>query len=409
MLLLPARHAVAQQKRAPDEPRRPHFTIVRDTNSAGAYYYHGLSVLERDPRQAADAFYWASRIDPDWADPYFARRVALHMTNTRGLADYLYGGSGDRTSPERRRADSLAHRAFLIDPFLYRRLERTLVDRVLDNARYEVSQAYIQRTGEDPGIMPVRLNARQLAMDNPRMAAWVAYTDGNFPDALKYFASAIKRYPKAYDLHAERADVFFLVTQYDSALVELQTMLAQMRTMDEKKLLPFYDSKAFFEYEVGRVHMVRGDLPAARAAYERALTEDLSFFMAHAALGDVALAQHDTTAALGEFAQAVELAGDEPGLRYRYGVALFAAARYDGAAEQFRKAIDLDPYFAKPYFPLAYIQEGTGKDAEAIVNYEGFVSHAPAADSVRVADARQRITDLRATRGAAGATPPTSH
>ncbi|HWJ20741.1 MAG TPA: tetratricopeptide repeat protein [Gemmatimonadaceae bacterium] len=409
MLLLPARHADAQQKRAPDEPRRPHFTIVRDTNSAGAYYYHGLSVLERDPQQAADAFYWASRIDPDWADPYFARRVALHMTNPRGLDDYLYRGSGDRASPERRRADSLAHRAFLIDPFLYRRLERTLVDRVLDDARTTVTRAYVQRTGEDPGLMPVRLNASRLAMDSPRLAAWVAYTDGNFPDALKYFASAIKRYPKAYDLHAERADVFFLVTQYDSALVELQTMLAQMRTMDEKKLIPFYDSKAFFEYEVGRVHVVRGDLPAARAAYERALTEDLSFFMAHAALGDVALAQHDTAAALGEYAQAVELAGDEPGLRYRYGAALFTAAKFDGAAEQFRKAIELDPYFAKPYYPLAYIQEGTGKDAEAIVNYEGFVSHAAAADSARVADARQRITDLRAASGAAGTTPPASH
>ena len=67
-LLLPVR-ADAQRGAGEREPRRPKFTVVRDTNSAGAYYYHGLSVLDRDPQQAADAFYWASRLDPEWADP----------------------------------------------------------------------------------------------------------------------------------------------------------------------------------------------------------------------------------------------------------------------------------------------------------------------------------------------------
>jgi tetratricopeptide (TPR) repeat protein len=379
------------------EPRRPRFTVVRDTNSAGAYYYHGLSVIDRNPQEAADAFYWASRLDPEWADPYFARRVALHLTDMRRLGEYVMGEARFRASPERERIDSLGRRALLADPFLYRRLERRLLEKLIDQDIAEFRHAVTSRTGSDPGMPVVNMSPAQIAMHSPRFAGWLSYTDGRFPEALGYFADALKRTPKAYELHAERADVFVLTTQYDSALVELSTMLAQMRTIDEKKLVPFYDSKAFFEYKVGRVHVMRGDLAAARDAYGRALAEDLSFYMAHAALGEIALAQHDTAAALAEFGQAVDLAADEPGLRYAYGVALFSAAKYAAAADQFRKAIALDPYYAKPYFPLGYIMDGTGKDAEALAAYEGFVRHAPAADSVRVAEARQRVTDLRAT------------
>ena len=87
----------------------------------------------------------------------------------------------------------------------------------------------------------------------------------------------------------------------------------------------------------------------------------MSFYTAHAALGNLALVRHDTAAALGEYAQAVDLAGGEPGLRYRYGVALFEASKFSAAADQFRKSVELDPYYAKPYFPLAYILEGSGK------------------------------------------------
>jgi len=407
---LPAARVGAQRKPAA-EPKRPRFTVTRDSNSAGAYYYHGLSVLDRHPQEAADAFYWASRLEPDWAEPYFARRVALHLSNGFRLRDYVYGDPRARSSPERRQADSLALHARLLDPFLYRRLDRRLLERALDDFVRDVSREVEIRTGERPDLLPIRLNPGRIAGRDPDMAAWLAYTDGDFRDALAYYAQAIKHDAKAYELHSGRADVFYLVTQYDSALAELSTMLGQMRTLDDKHLVPFYDSKAFLEYQVGQVHVMRGDLDAARAAYERALTEDMSFYMAHAALGNLALVRHDTATALGEYAQAVDLAGGEPGLRYRYGVALFETSKFAAAADQFRKAVELDPYYAKPYFPLAYILEGSGEDAAAIAAYERFARSAPAADSGRVAVARERIAELRALSAAppaasAPASPP---
>ncbi|MFL5574978.1 MAG: tetratricopeptide repeat protein [Gemmatimonadaceae bacterium] len=388
-----ATHAQGGRKPEP-EPKRPRFTIPRDSNSAGAYYYHGLQVLSSKPTEAADAFWWAARLDPQWAEPLYARRVALHMADTRRYADYLRGRG---YAKEVQRIDSLQHRAFLLNPFVYRRLDKDLLERTIDD--------FVARTrresGDDPGGMPVRLRSRDAAFDDPRFAAWLAYGEGKFPDALRYLSAALKRSPKAYSIHSDRADVFYLLGQTDSAVAELGVFMAEMRKVDEKNLLPFYDSKAFVEYEVGRVHVSAGDLGAAREAFGRALAEDLSFYMAHAALAEVALAQRDTATALAEYDLAVQLSGDEPGLRYNYGVTLFSTAHYDSAATQFARAVELDPYYAAPYYPLAYIYDGQGKDAQAIATYERYLHYAPAADGQRLADARTRLTELRG-----GAAPP---
>ena len=56
-------------QRAGDVPRRPRLAAAADTNDAGAYYRLGRERLERSPEEAAAAFYWASQIDPGWADP----------------------------------------------------------------------------------------------------------------------------------------------------------------------------------------------------------------------------------------------------------------------------------------------------------------------------------------------------
>lgn len=389
LVLAPGATLDAQGAKAEKAPPRPRFTIARDSNSAASYYYHGMQLLVKSPAEAADAFYWASRLEPEWADPLYARRVAILMRDDRALAEYVMTG---RRNSEQRRADSLQYRALLLDPFLYRKLDKEMLDRAVDAY---VSQRDRERGGT--GTMPVFLRASDFALDNPRLAGWLAYSDGKFADALGYYNAALRRSPKSYDIHSDRADVLYLVAQYDSTLLALDAMLGEMRKVERKKLLAFYDSKAFVEYQMGKVHVARGDLAQAREAFGRALTEDLSFYMAHAALSGVALAQHDTTTAIQEFDLAVQLNGDDPGLRYEYGAILFVTAKYDAAAEQFRKAIDLDPDYAKPYFPLAYIDDGNGRDAEAIQHYDGYVRRAPSTDGARLEQARARLAELRAS------------
>src|SRR5206468_5794225 len=96
-------------------PKRPDLEAAADTNSAAAYYRYGVSVVEKDPRKAADAFYWATRLDPTWAQPLYARRIALLMADPRLLIGYMSRNRGVVQSKEAKSIDSLELRALMRD------------------------------------------------------------------------------------------------------------------------------------------------------------------------------------------------------------------------------------------------------------------------------------------------------
>ena len=67
--------------------------------------------------RAAAAFYHASRLDPTWADPVYARRIALFMAEPRMFSQYLRGSRRVVASPGVQRLDSLYLRALTLNPF----------------------------------------------------------------------------------------------------------------------------------------------------------------------------------------------------------------------------------------------------------------------------------------------------
>ncbi|HYD51896.1 MAG TPA: hypothetical protein VEA99_04690, partial [Gemmatimonadaceae bacterium] len=52
-------------------PLRPRLVAGADTNDAASYYAAGITLIERDPKTAADAFYWATRLEPTHADAFY--------------------------------------------------------------------------------------------------------------------------------------------------------------------------------------------------------------------------------------------------------------------------------------------------------------------------------------------------
>ncbi|HEX8244075.1 MAG TPA: hypothetical protein VF541_11280, partial [Longimicrobium sp.] len=103
-------------------PRRPALPATADTNDAAAYYRQGMARLQSEPRVAADAFWWASRLDPHWADPLYARRAALMMADRRVLLGYYGGVESVWREGAVQAMDSLAAHALEMDPFLNRNL-----------------------------------------------------------------------------------------------------------------------------------------------------------------------------------------------------------------------------------------------------------------------------------------------
>ena len=367
-------------QKAQKTPARNVLPATADTNDAIAYYHWGMSKLPRQPAQAADAFYWAMRLAPTWADPYYARRSALLMENRNSLWGYIIGQRGIVNSKRVQAIDSLAREALIRNPFIVTRLDRMMLEEALN---YETDgQAYLSR-----------MRSGDAGWD-----AWIAYGDGRYAEAARLYGDALKRRAKDYHYRLPRARAFFHLLEYDSAASELTMLVSQMRKEDDKTLVYFYDSKELFEYSLGRIYYLMDRHDDARAALGRALEEDLSFYMAHVDLAEIALKQGDTTTALSELALAAELRATDAGVRLRYGDALMAARQLDEAVVQYRAAIQQEPYFALPYYQLARALDAQGKASDAAEQYRAFVARS-ARNRDELAAAHKRIAELAAGSG----------
>ncbi|HEX6964271.1 MAG TPA: tetratricopeptide repeat protein [Gemmatimonadaceae bacterium] len=384
-LLVTPPHLGAQD-RAPD---RPNLETSVDTNDAYAYYRLGLAKLDRDPKQAAHAFYWAARINPGLAEAYYARRVALLLQDPRRLVRYWEGDKHTVHSKEIQHIDSLEVQALGLNPFLYHALDQRLFRSIVHEIALEATR------GSDDvqsGEIEYEMN-RYISTGPLSLRAWIAYGEGRFDDALDLYAKAIKQAKHKASLRTDRARIFFQLNRPDSALAEFTQALDEMRKADKKDLVYVYESKALTEYSIAMVQQRLGNDSAARDAFGRALEEDLSYFPAHLQLGFMALGAKDTTTALSEMDLAVQIKGDDPWLRYVYGFTLNATGKYPEAETQLRKAVELDSVFAAPHFGLAQALEGQARTADALAEYHTFLALASRTD-LRRAEAEKHVAQI---------------
>ncbi len=125
-LVLAAALTLQGQDSKKREPKRPKLDAGRDTNSAGAYHQHGMLHLGKRPQVAADAFYWAARLDPSVAEPWYGRWCALLLAMQRRDMFALMNDDS-RYSKEVTSIDSLRYEALLREPLIYTKLDAVLV------------------------------------------------------------------------------------------------------------------------------------------------------------------------------------------------------------------------------------------------------------------------------------------
>lgn len=380
--------AAAQKGKEQKEPPRPHVPIGVDTNESQVYYNLGLDNLERDPQKAADAFYWSARLNPTSAEAYYARRIALLLTDDRRLDRYLRGDRGVIQSAEMRRIDSLYLYALSINPFFPRSLDIRLIKQ------WDRSYALDYERRNHVAAIEVEYYLDQIRRNGPAEdRAWRAYSDGRYQEALSLYATAIKSARRKAGLRIERGRLFFQINEPDSALSELTLALEELRKTDKKDLVFLYDSKALTEHSIGLAQVRLGNVAAAKEAFGRALQEDLSYFPAHMQLSYVALEDKDTTTALNEMDLAVQIRDDDVNLHFVYGFVLAAAQKHTDAETHLRKAVALNTVYAAPHYSLAQVLEKQGKGAEAVAEYKVFLGLASKND-LRRKDTEERIKVL---------------
>ncbi|HYU37195.1 MAG TPA: tetratricopeptide repeat protein [Gemmatimonadales bacterium] len=356
--------------------RRPRLSSAADTNDWTAYFDYGVAQLRSDPRGAERAFYWAARLEPGRAEPLYGRWVAYWMRFPGWFEEYVRERPRVLESPNVLQVDSLYQRALLRNPLMPRTLHVLLYDQLPGEWRRD-----------------------------PLTIAMLAYGAGKFDVAAAAFGKLVREDPaKHYRLRYWQALCFVAAQRYDSAAAEVAALVEELRQRDEKKLAHWYESKELLDYGLGLLHLALGNRAAARVVLQQALVENLAFYPAHAALADVALNEGDQPAALREYAQAVELGGDDAGVRHRYAQALADAGRPGEAELQVRQVIELEPLFAAPYFTLGKVLEARGLGQQALAAYRDYVQRAPSLAPL-VTRARARIAALSGMEPDSGRQP----
>lgn len=347
-------------------PERPDLPASADHNDWSAYYDRGVALLRGDPARSEAAFYWASEIAPDRAEPLFARWVAFQNRDQRRFLAYLDDDRKTLADPAVRAADSLRLRAMIRNPFVHRGLEIALYDQMGGSWGYD---------------------------DFSR--GLLAYAQPDFPSAAALLGRAIKSDQKGYLWQRLMlAQAFVAMANYDSALAEVQTIRTALDRRDAKKLVVVYDSREFLDYSIALLESARGNAAAARDGLGRALLENPGFYAAHLMLGDDAYARRNDTTAIGEYEAALLIEPHDAVLQYHYARSLTRAGRLADAARALKTAVDLEPYYAAPWLDLGRVLARTNDAAGARGAFSTFIDRAPRSDQADIRAAREALTSL---------------
>lgn len=362
----------AEAQRWGEAPRRPELSAEADTNSSEAYHAYGLTRLRTHPKQAADAFYWAMRLDPTRAEPFYARRVALLMSNPRILVRYMEGERRTIRSKEVQAADSLYRHSLMIKPFLYRELERTMINAYVAELTQQIQAENASLPASEIEIYLERL----LRQSGPGLRGWLAYSENNMPGALELYADALKATKAKAPVHADRAHIYYLLGGYGEAATEMQAALAELNRNERDNDVLLYYSKEFYELGLGMSLEGSLKLDEAQAAYGRALQEDLSYFPAHRRMATIALAQGDTAAALASYSLGAAIDDADAALRLEYAALLLGTGDAATAAAEMRRLTTDEPWFSTGWLLLGGALELSGDTAGAADAYDRFLAHA---------------------------------
>lgn len=356
---------------------RPRLRAGADTNDASSYFLLGEQlVFVNDKLDTAEmALYWASRLDPTLPEPFFARSlIPLSALRNDAFETWLRTRSLRATDNvtlthrQIRLVDSLQHIAWQRNPFMFSALEFRLV------------------SARRPG-------SRRSRTGDPIAEGWSSFAMSQFATAESLFALGLKKHPDDIGVRIYRARALFYLGRYNAAVAELEAARDTVLRAAEARIFPFVPSVEMLDFAIGVARVQQDSFRAARAAFERALTENLGFYWAHTRLAGSALALHDTATAIAELETATQLESHDPVLFFYKGFVLEQVGRLTEAREPFERAIELDPYYADPYFWLALACRKAGDTARAIERFRQFLARAARRD-VNRALAQQELDAL---------------
>ena len=351
------------------EPKRPKLDAGADVNDARAYV-EWADQRDTPWKKSFDAYYWAHRLEPTEIHHLLRLFNAVYWAQSPGWRrEYAMGADFATKSKEARMLDSLMTIVNYREPFAH-----------FTNASCSVSRDWLDYVeGSD------------------YLTAEHYYEQGCWTQAAEWYGKTIVKYPKHLRSRLNLVRALHYTGSHGLALAQLDTAIAQIRAQDTKRTSRYYFSKEQLETMRGDIYVQMQDFFNAKKAYGKALEEELSYWPAHVRLARLASIQNEHDEALQEYDQAVQLAATEPTTHYDFGLGLLRADKAADAEREFRKVIELEPYFALGYFNLALALDRQAKKDEAVEQYRAYLARASKRQAKFVALATQRLGILAPT------------
>jgi tetratricopeptide (TPR) repeat protein len=197
----------------------------------------------------------------------------------------------------------------------------------------------------------------------------------NLDRSAKTFEYAVRLQPDSASTYKNLAFVYINAQQYDKAIPALKNLIERDKSVDGYKFL------GEIYYNKGRELMVKyeqsknaQDSVQALEQFNLAvstLEEGRRLYPADTeillVLSNSYIAANKIDVAINAFKAGVEQEPENKYYRYNYGVLLLGANDFEGAAEQFTRAIEIDPNYQNAIYNLAvtYVRWGTAENKEA--------------------------------------------
>ncbi|MFI5213350.1 MAG: tetratricopeptide repeat protein [Gemmatimonadales bacterium] len=376
--------AMALPLEAQRAPRRPHLSGDADTNDAVSYFQLGAERLERNPGAAADAFWWAARLDPLSAQVWYGQYQAQLARDPSRYVRYVLREARTLQVPEVVAIDSLRLRAIALDPFVHRGLEEPLLKAY---ARESIPRDEFLGRGDaisDPE--QVAQMERYFRETDPYLAGVFAYSHGELSSAVRYWGNALAS--REHDwMWAERGAAFVELRQMDSARANFTHAIDRARGGDE--LHHVWETSAAYQCALGRVLEDTRNWAAARDAYQNATAANASYYPAWLRLGVLGLRTGDTTSAIDALKRELGLQPDDYFAHVTLGAALGNRGERDSSLAHLRRATEIEPWASGSWLLLARALDTSNDSTHAIASFQRYLALAPRNDPARLIAGRR--------------------
>lgn len=195
-----------------------------------------------------------------------------------------------------------------------------------------------------------------------------------YATALRKPVEAIKVYESVIATHPEHAGAHYalgIVRIRNGQLAEARAPLERAASLEPANPLPLV--------ALARVSAQSGDLKLAHEQVGKALEIDPNYADAIELRGDINMAQGDRAKALADFSTAAEKATANPVLRVKIGMLQQGAGKDSEAIAAYEEALKIDPRMATALNNLAWIGAEQGKDLDlALSRAQQAIEIAPA-------------------------------